>query len=120
MKTIIASLVKSNRSENKVWAVSITGLPAPSAYCKSAYKAMQFMFMLKNRTGLTISDNCLSRLSAEIARTAQAKRPSVVAIAQSIAESHAVDTVLNAEPKKKSARRKPRTRKSSKSAATPA
>lgn len=119
---IIASATKSNRSENRVWTVSITGSAAQPIYCKSAYSAMRLMFLLKIKTGLTISDNCLSRLSSEIARNraAGAARPSVAAIAQSIAESHAVDTVLNSEPKKKSARRKPRSRKSATTAATPA
>ena len=66
-KVIIVSAQKSNKSENTVWAVAITGEEKAQAFCKSAYKAMRFAFMLKKRTGLNISDNCLSRLSKEIA-----------------------------------------------------
>lgn len=66
-KVIIASAKKSNRSEAMVWAVSITGENFTRAYCKSAYKAMRYMFLLKKQTGLNISDNCLSRLSKEVA-----------------------------------------------------
>lgn len=65
-RVIIASVKKSNKSENNIWAVSITGEKEPKAYCKSAYKAMRFAFLLKARTGLNISDNCLARLSQEI------------------------------------------------------
>lgn len=74
-RTIIASVVNSNNSDNKVWAVSITGDKQPAAHCKSACKAMRYMFLLKKRTGLTISDNCLVRLSAEIAREKSAAAP---------------------------------------------
>ncbi len=66
-KVIIASIKKSNRSQAMVWAVSVTGEENPRAYCKSAYKAMRFMFLLKKQTGFNISDNCLSRLSKEAA-----------------------------------------------------
>lgn len=65
-RVIIVSVKKSNKSENNIWAVSITGEKEPKAYCKSAYKAMRFAFLLKARTGLNISDNCLARLSQEI------------------------------------------------------
>jgi hypothetical protein len=37
-------------------------------YCTSAYKAMRLAFLLKKRLGLNISDNCLARLSQEIAK----------------------------------------------------
>ena len=72
-KVIIVSAQKSNKSENTVWAVAITGEEKAQAFCKSAYKAMRFAFMLKKRTGLNISDNCLSRLSKEIAGQKSAK-----------------------------------------------
>ena len=65
-RVIIASAQKSNRSNNMVWAVAVTGEESPRAFCKSAYKAMRFMFLLKKQTGLNISDNCLSRLSKEV------------------------------------------------------
>ena len=67
-REIIVSVVKSNKSDNNVWAVAINGEEQPSAHCKSAYKAMRFMFFLKKQTGLYIADESLAQLSAEIAR----------------------------------------------------
>ena len=64
---IIASNVKSNRSDNYVWAVSITGEEQPKAYCKSPYKAMRFAFLLKKQTGIYIADDCLQKLMQQIA-----------------------------------------------------
>ena len=63
-REIIASIVKSNNSDNNVWAVSITGDEQPSAHCKTAYKAMRFMFLLKKQTGLYIAAESLVQLSA--------------------------------------------------------
>ena len=37
-RVIIISAQKSNKSENTVWAVAVTGDHYPKAYCKSAYK----------------------------------------------------------------------------------
>lgn len=71
-KQIIATIVKSNQSDNNVWAVAITG-NQPSAHCKSAYQAMRFIFLLKKQTGLYINANSLNMLSAEIARAKAAK-----------------------------------------------
>ena len=116
-KVIIVSAQKSNKSENTVWAVAITGEENPQAFCKSAYKAMRFAFMLKKRTGLNISDNCLSRLSKEIAGQKLAKAAEVQEVAEEFCEEHSVDNVLaqNPEPQaeqpKKKAR-KPRAKKS--------
>ena len=67
-KVIIVSVVKSNKSENNVWAVGITGEEQEQAYCKSAWKAMKFAFLLKKQTGFYISDTSLKMLSEEIAR----------------------------------------------------
>lgn len=116
-RVIIVSAQKSNKSENTVWAVAITGEENPQAFCKSAYKAMRFAFMLKKRTGLNISDNCLSRLSKEIAGQKLAKAAEVQEVAEEFCEEHSVDNVLaqNPEPQaeqpKKKAR-KPRAKKS--------
>ena len=120
-RVIIVSAQKSNKSENTVWAVAITGEENPQAYCKSAYKAMRFAFMLKKRTGLSISDNCLSRLSKEIAGQKSAKaaemQEKVQEVVEEFCEEHSVDNVLaqkpepQAEQPKKKAR-KPRTKKS--------
>ena len=72
-KYIIVSVVKSNKSENNVWAVGITGEEQEQAYCKSAYKAMRFAFLLKKQTGFYIADDSLKALSEEIARQKAAK-----------------------------------------------
>lgn len=66
-KFIIVSIVKSNKSENNVWSVAITGEEQPQGYCKSAYKAMRFAFLLKKRTGVSIDEKSLKDLSHEIA-----------------------------------------------------
>ena len=83
-KEIIVSVVKSNKSDNNVWAVAISGDEQPSAHCKSAYKAMRFMFMLKKQTGVYISGECLSMLSQEIARVkaeqAEAKKEGIAEV----------------------------------------
>ena len=107
-KVIIVSVVKSNKSENNVWAVGITGEEQEQAYCKSAYKAMRFAFMLKKQTGLYIDDASLKALSEEIAKqkaeaSAEAEQP-----AEQEAQPEAEEPKAE-EPKKK--QRKPRTKK---------
>ena len=107
-KVIIVSIVKSNKSENNVWAVGITGEEQEQAYCKSAYKAMRFAFMLKKQTGLYIDDASLKALSEEIAKqkaeaSAEAEQP-----AEQEAQPEAEEPKAE-EPKKK--QRKPRTKK---------
>ena len=72
-KVIIVSVEKSNKSENNVWAVAITGEEQKQAYCKSAYKAMRFAFLLKKQTGLYIEDESLKALSEQIAQAKAAK-----------------------------------------------
>ena len=106
-KYIIISIVKSNNSENNVWAVAITGEEKPEGYCKSAYKAMRFAFLLKKRTGVMIDDASLKSLSECIAeqkaKQAEAGQDKLAEVAQEFIESHSVDAAL--EPKKA---RKPR------------
>ena len=101
-KVIIVTVVKSNKSDNNVWAVGITGEEQEQAYCKSAYKAMRFAFLLKKQTGIRIEDASLKSLSEEIAKlkaAAEAEQPA--AEAQPEAENQE-------QPKKQ---RKPRTKK---------
>lgn len=121
-REIIVSVVKSNQSDNNVWAVAITGDEQPSAHCKSAYKAMRFMFLLKKQTGLYIADASLSMLSEEIARVkaakAEAGKEMIAEVTEEFIETHSVDAVLASEPEKK-AKRKPRTKKSAQTAAVP-
>ena len=108
-KYIIISIVKSNNSENNVWAVAITGEEKPEGFCKSAYKAMRFAFLLKKRTGVMIDDASLKSLSECIAeqkaKEAEAGQEKLAEVAQEFIESHSVDAVLEQEPKKA---RKPR------------
>ena len=109
-KYIIISIVKSNKSENNVWAVAITGVEKPEGYCKSAYKAMRLAFLLKKRTGVMIDDASLKSLSECIAeqkaKQAEAGQEKLAEVAQEFIESHSVDAVLaESEPKKA---RKPR------------
>ena len=77
-KVIIVTEVKSNKSENNVWMVAITGEEQGQAYCKSPYKAMRFAFMLKKQTGFYIEDASLKALSEEIAKEKAASAESEV------------------------------------------
>ena len=106
-KVIIVSVVKSNKSENNVWAVGITGEEQEQAYCKSAWKAMKFAFLLKKQTGFYIEDDSLKMLSEEIARqkasAAEAEQP-----AEQEAQPEVEQPEAEAKPKKA---RKPRAKK---------
>ena len=110
-KVIIVSVVKSNKSENNVWAVGITGEEQEQAYCKSAWKAMKFAFLLKKQTGLYIEDDSLKMLSEEIARqkaaAAEAEQPAEQE-AQPEAPAKVEQPEAEAKPKKA---RKPRAKK---------
>ena len=110
-KVIIVSVVKSNKSENNVWAVGITGEEQEHAYCKSAWKAMKFAFLLKKQTGLYIEDASLHMLSEEIARQ---KAAAAAAEAEKQAEQEVQpeqQPEAEAEAKKEKKARKPRTKK---------
>ena len=103
-KYIIISIVKSNNSENNVWAVAITGEEKPEGFCHSAYKAMRFAFLLKKRTGVMIDDASLKKLSECIAeqkvKEAEASKDKLAEVAKEFVENHSVDAVLEQEPKK--------------------
>ena len=98
-KVIIVTEVKSNKSENNVWMVAITGEEQGQAYCKSPYKAMRFTFLLKKQTGFRIEDASLKALSEEIAKEKAAS-------AESEVEKPAEQEVQTEEKPKK--QRKPR------------
>ena len=109
-KVIIVSVEKSNKSENNVWAVAITGEEQKQAYCKSAWKAMKFAFMLKKQTGLYIEDASLHMLSEEIAK----QKAEAAAKAEKQAEQEVQpeqQPEAEAEVKKEKKARKPRTKK---------
>ena len=101
-KVIIVTVVKSNKSENNVWAVAFTGEEECKAYCKSAYKAMRFAFMLKKQSGCRINDESLKALSEEIAKL-KAESAKAAAEAEQPAEQEA-----QPEPEAKKKQRKPR------------
>ena len=106
-KVIIVTVVKSNKSENNVWAVGITGEEQEQAYCKSAYKAMRFAFLLKKQTGFYIEDDSLKMLSEEIAKQ-KAEAAADVEIPEEQEAQPEAEQPKAEEPKKK---RKPRTKK---------
>lgn len=106
-KVIIVTEVKSNKSENNVWMVAITGEEQGQAYCKSPFKAMRFAFMLKKQTGFRIEDASLKSLSEEIARQKAAK---AAAEAEQPKEEASKPEAENQEQPKKKAR-KPRAKK---------
>ena len=72
-KMIIASQVKSNRSEFMVWQVAITGEPF-AQYCKSPLKALRFAFMLKKMKGVAIDMESIATLQQEISRQKEAQQ----------------------------------------------
>jgi len=102
-KVIIATVAKTTRENNKIWMVAIEGEEQPKAYCKSAYKAMRFCFLLKKQSENTnISEECLKLLSAEI-KEAKAKKAEeanqegqerLAEVTQEFIEEHSVDAVL--------------------------
>jgi hypothetical protein len=108
--------------------VSVTGEEQPQGYCKSAYKAMRFAFLLKKRTGLNIDDQSLKSLSKQIAEVkamkaeaeAKAGKEKIAEVTQEFVESHSVDAVLAQQPEqqaeaeqpKPKKQRKPRSKKS--------
>ena len=121
-KEITVTVVKSNNSNFNVWAVSVTGEEQPCAHCKSAYKAMRFMFMLKKQTGLYIADASMAQLREEIARTKAAESEAAGAEDSTDAQEPAGTTTDRAETADKPARkagRKPRTGKKEQTAAVP-
>ena len=65
---ITAQLVKSNASENLVWEVSISNSRCKKHYCKTARKALSFIFILKKNKQLPIAYDTLRHLKAVIAK----------------------------------------------------
>ena len=102
MNSILVSSVRSNKSENNVWAVYVQGQEENKSYCKSPYKAMRFAFYLKKVTGCRIADNSLALLSLEIKRqkeaamTAEQKaaKEHIDEVVEQFVKEHSVDNVL--------------------------
>ena len=102
MKTkniILVQQVLSNRSNAMVWAVYVQGKEQEQFknYCKSAYTAMRYAFMLKAQTKTAISVNCLDRLSHQIRMEHKAKAEKIQVIAQELADKYSVNKLLNTE-----------------------
>ena len=108
MNTIVADYVPT-KNTNNVWVVYIEGQEDSRQYCKSAYKAMRFMFLLKARTeGARISDESLKALSQSIKEQKALEHPEyaenaakIQEIASDIAESHDVNRILEEKPEPK-------------------
>ena len=114
LNLILITSGKKSEATAHIWVVSVDGQPHTRVYCKSPYKAMRYAFLLKKRTGLNISDNCLVRVSAEIARSkAPTVAPSDIPIEVRVNEPLLPPTAP--EPKKKPARK--RTAKKAKASA---
>lgn len=123
MNSILVTSVRSNKSENNVWAVYVQGQEEKKSYCKSPYKAMRFAFYLKKLTGYRIANNSLTLLSLEIKRlkeaamTAEQKaaKEHINEVVEQFIEEHSVDNVLakaDEEKKQKASRkRKPSAKK---------
>lgn len=63
MKAIIVAQQYTTKNMVQGWMVGITGESKARMFLRTAKKAMGYMFILKNQTGLQISENCLQRLS---------------------------------------------------------
>lgn len=96
---ILAAKANSGKSTNNVWVVYTSADSNNKMYCTSPYKAMPLAFLLKMRMGLNISDNCLTRLSLEIAR---AKAPQGAAVKE---EKKPVPAPVEEKPKRKRGRK---------------
>ena len=104
--SILVDNVRSNKSDNMVWAVYAA--------------AMKMAFLLKKQTGLYISDICLTRLSLEIRKLKEAAltleqkeaKEKIDEAVEQFVEEHSVDNVFaKADEEKAKAKGK---RKSSK------
>lgn len=104
--SILVSCVRSNKSDNNVWAVSVQGEEQVKSYCKSPYKAMRYAFLLKKQTGFYINDISLTQLSLEIKRLKELKEAAALTPEQKegkerideaveqFVEEHSVNNVL--------------------------
>lgn len=108
------------------WVVGITGESKPRMFLRTAKKAMGYMFILKNQTGLNISDNCLQRLAFQYQ---QVERIHVIknkmldkweqeedAKIEAIAQQQREEMKAEQSEKKQRKARKPRTKKNTVSA----
>lgn len=93
MNTIVAFHHPSKN--NNLWVVSILENNSVRKYCTSAYSAMRYMFLLQSSAvDLYISDNCLQRLSYEIALNWRAMARRIQLHALEIARVYDMNRVL--------------------------
>lgn len=94
MNTIVAFHHPSKN--NNLWVVSILENDSVRKYCRSAYFAMRYMFLLQSTSvDLYISDNCLLRLSFEIALNRRAMARSIQLHVLEIARVYDMNRVLS-------------------------
>ena len=67
-KQLTAKLVKSNASEHLVWEISITNSRCKKHYCKTARKALNCIFLIKNEKNIPVSYETLRYLKSIIAK----------------------------------------------------
>jgi len=67
-KQITAQLVKSNASDFMVWEISVTNSRSKKHYCKTARKALSYIFILKKEKNVPIAYETLRHLKAVIAK----------------------------------------------------
>lgn len=96
INSIIVQHVLSNKSDAMVWAVYVQGTKQEmfKTFCKSPLSAMRYAFLLKYRTGVNISENCLARLSHELRHDRKAKAKKIQKIANELAEKYSVNNLL--------------------------
>ena len=104
--SILVTNVRSNKSENMVWAVYAQGNVQAKAYCKNPLMAMRMAFLLKKQTGFYINDISLTQLSLEIKRLKELKEAAALtpeqkegkeridAAVEQFVEEHSVNNVL--------------------------
>lgn len=61
---ILVKTEKSNRSENNVWVVSTQS--RRKKYCRNAFTALRYAFLLKKQTGRRIADEAFEFLMAGV------------------------------------------------------
>ena len=72
---ILTAKANSGKSTNNVWVVYTSDNSTAKMDCTNAFKDMRLAFLHKKRLALNISDNCLARLSQEIAKAKGATAP---------------------------------------------
>lgn len=117
MNQILVECVRSNKSNNMVWAVYVQGNEQNKSYCKNAKSAMRLAFFLKKKTGAFIENTSLALLSLVI-REAKASATNVAdaqenpeAVIEQPIDVHDLECVLAEEKPKPKRGRKPSAKK---------